>query len=391
MQYLPHYHLKGETMNKNIFTVIIPIFQTPTIFELFIRSLKESIMYNTKIIFINDGSSVETIDKINILEDIKEVEINCLNHYHPKGCVKCINEALPLIEGDYTIMMDSDIILPLDWQNDLINSFHDLNNVGAIGSLLLYPQSDGIQNCGLIFAERLIKHQYFNNRTEFLSLPKYLKVQSTVFAFCAIPNEVINSVGLLDDSFFNGNEDVDYQLRIQKQGYDIFINTSICIYHWEKSNGVHRIYNQRNNLTTLWKKHGSFIKNDLWYVLKQQLEKKLTDDNYILLDLSESRIDSNQFRKNIEIWYSLTDWLDYSYLCTANENIKFAEIFPIDMVRSSIPYIILCDNFTQLLENRYWLNIRKEFSEKDIVVDFFGNVILLQSLTAYTWPGQRKR
>lgn len=378
-------------MNKYKFTVIIPVFQTPTIFEMFIMSLKETITYETKIIFINDASSTETIQNTDILLNLKNVKVLLINHYHPQGCVSCINEAIPHIEGDYTVMMDSDIILPANWQEHVIDSFQSLDKAGAVGSLLLYPQSDSIQNCGLVFAERLIKHLYFNNRTDLLKLPHYLKVQSTVFAFCAIPNKVIHLIGLLDNTFFNGNEDVDYQLRIQEQGYEIFINTDIRVYHWEKSNGRNRIYNQRNNLTTLWKKHNSFIKNDLWCFLKEQLMIKLYDDKYIVLDMSESRIDSIQFKQQFKDNFFFMEWLDYSYLCSANESINLAETLPVDAVRSSISYIILCDNFTQLLENHYWLNIRKNFSERDIVVDFFGNVILLQKLMPYMWPGRRKR
>lgn len=373
------------------FTIIIPVFQTPNIFELFIRSLKNTIEYNTKIIVINDGSLSETIEKVDLLLDVAKVELFHISHGVPQGCVKCINEALPHIEGDYTVMMDSDIILPPGWQKNIIYSFQNLDSAGAIGGLMLYPQSNGIQNCGLVFAERLIKHLYFNNRLEFLSLPNFVKVQSTVFAFCAVPNKIIDLIGTLDDSFFNGNEDVDYQLRIQEKGYDVFINTDIRIYHWEKSNGVHRIYGQRNNLTTLWKKHGNFIKNDLLRVIEKHLKESLKQETYIGLDMSESRIDSKQFKEYFKTYFSSTEWLDYSYLCSADESIKFSEILPIDAVRNSIPYIFLCDSFTQLLENSYWFNIRKDFSDKDIVVDFFGNVILLQNLMPYTWPGRRKR
>lgn len=373
------------------FTIITPIFQSPNIFELYINSLKETIQYNTKVIFINDGSSPETIGKIEFLEEKEEIDVFCLNHSIPQGCVKCINEALPYIEGDYTVMLDSDIILPPNWQEKLISSFETLNNAGAIGGVLLYPQSNGIQNCGLAFGERLIKHLFFNNRLDFLELPDYLPVQATVFAFCAIPNKVIHTTGILDESFFNGNEDVDYQLRIQENGYKIYINTSIHIYHWEKSNGIHRIYNQRNNLSTIWKKHGNFIKNDVLDILSAQLETYISKESYIILNLSESKIDSDKFRNRFDEYHSSLKWLDYSYLCSANESIKLPEILSIESVRSSIPYIILCDNFTQLFENSYWFNIRKEFSEKDILVDFFGNVIPVQNILPYTWPGQRKR
>jgi len=373
------------------FTIIIPVFQIPNIFELFLQSLKETIEFDTKIIFVNDGSSEETMSKTDILLNISGIEILKINHQFPKGCVESINEALHHIEGNYTVFMDSDIILPSKWQKRLLESFEDLDNSGAVGALLLYPQSKGIQNCGLVFAERLIKHLYFNNRLDFLELPKYLKVQSTVFAFCAVPNEIIRSVGFLDNSFFNGNEDVDYQLRIQKMGYNIFINTSIQVYHWEKSNGIHRLYNKKSNLATIWKKHGEFIDNDLWHFIKMHLNSSLTEKHYIVLDLSESRIDSIKFKNYIETNFPFIEWLDYSYLCSADESIKFAEILPIDLVRNTIPFIILCDNFTQLFENRYWLDLRKSITEKDIVVDYFGNVISLQSLSPYTWPGHRRR
>lgn len=161
-----------------IFTLIIPIFQTPNILNLFLDSLYSTLEYKTQIIFINDNSGYE-IQKI--LEDkAQNPDTLLINHEVSKGCVESINEGFQEIQGKYTVLLDS---------------------VGAFGSVLLLPQTGGVQNCGLAFSECMIRHYGFLGKTIWLPKDKYVKMQSTVFAFCCILTDVIKEVGFLDTDF----------------------------------------------------------------------------------------------------------------------------------------------------------------------------------------------
>lgn len=63
--------------------------------------------------------------------------------------------------------------------------------------VLLYPQTGGVQHCGISFSETLGRHLYLNARTSDLPDSPYT-VQLAAFALFAMTRKVKDSVGLLD-------------------------------------------------------------------------------------------------------------------------------------------------------------------------------------------------
>lgn len=373
------------------FSLIIPVFQTAEILELFLNSLIKSIKFQTEIFFYNDGSG-EKIQKI--LEDSIFPEFckkHLTRHEYSLGCVYCINDAFRQAKGDYFVMLDSDTILPENWQSALLKDFSEHPEAGAIGPLMLFPQWNSVQNCGMIFSQSLVRRRYFMARPEWVPHGTLIQSQSGVFAFCAIPAHVVHEVGLLDTQFFNGNEDVDYQLRIGEAGYPLYIDPDICIYHWEKSNGIHRVYNQKNNLVLLWAKHNRSIKRDLWQLLKQRLHSFELENtsSCIGVDLCESRVDAFYFWEHFTEPFHLQGPLDYSHRCSIDQEIWLPDLMHSDAYRTPQRYLFLCDGFNRLLSNAYWYQIRQAYRQDDLIVDMLGNVLLFSDLNESFWPGTK--
>lgn len=376
------------------FSLIVPVFQTLGILKMFLDSLMCTLEYSSQIILIDDAcekASKEALQKFKT--DSTEHDIIIISHDHCMGCAHCINEAFELICGEYTVLLDSDIVLNSGWQSKLIETFITTDKPGAVGAKLIYPQSGGIQNCGLIFSECMIRHLYFLGPDIYKKGKKeIIKVQSTVFAFCAIPTTIIREIGKLDEQFFNGNEDVDYQLRIGEHGYSIYINTDIEVFHWEKSNGIHRKFNQRNNLCNIWKKHAHFIKPDLFSFIEKKLSCILSaQEKCIMIDFSESRIDSKKLWCMLSIKFSLLYTQDYSYCCNALNSIWLPELLHGEHICAKQRYILICDTFIQLCDNHYWYNLRKKYRDDDIIIDLNGNVLLFRELECSFWPYRKYR
>lgn len=376
-----------------LFTLIVPVFQTPSILQLFLNSLSDTLEFPSQIIFVNDGSGKEINDILtsykNSFENKNQIII--LNNDFSCGCVKSINTALELIMGKYTVMLDSDIILTPKWQSEVLQFFNLMPDAGAVCPLLLFPQNNGIQCAGMIFSECMARRKFFLKKYNASDFSKPYEVQAGVFAFCAIQSQIIKKVGKLDSHFFNGYEDIDYQLRIRKLGYKIYIDPQIIVYHWEKSNGIHRVYNKRNNTASLWKKHYSFIKNDLWECIQEQLNILIDDSPLIPVDLCESRIDGLYFFEKVIPSYSITYILDYSHCVSVESPIWLPEILPIDSCLTQDRYLFFCDTFIELLENDYWYTRRKAVRNNDIIVDLQGNVLLFKDLSNNFWPGRNIR
>jgi len=376
------------------FSLVIPVFQTPGILRLFLESLEKTLEYESQIIFIDDASPKESKKLlVNFKDKNHSHDIIIITHQTCKGCVYNINKAFNLVYGEYTVMLDSDIILNTGWQSKLLDTFEMSKNVGAIGAKLVYPQSRGIQNCGLVFSECMIKHLFFlSSQSSIKETEKLIKVQSTVFAFCAIPTRIIHEIGKLDNQFFNGNEDVDYQLRIGKKGYNIYVNTEIEVLHWEKSNGIHRKFNQRNNLCNIWKKHSDFIRPDLFDFITKRLSSLISsNEDFVLVDFSESKVDSNKLILLLKENFSLLAVDDFSYCCNASNPIWLPELLYGDYLCLKKRYIFLCDTFIQLCENQYWHDLRKPINDNDLIIDFNGNVILFSELEKTFWPNRKYR
>lgn len=399
MHFIETKETKGGFVKSMYFSIIIPIFQTPAILKMFLDSLSKSLEYDVQIIFINDGSG-EIITAM--LEDFSltyssNYDIIIINHPFSYGCAKSINEALTKVSPkcEAVIFMDSDLILTSPWQKKISQDFIENSDIGVIGCTLIYPQTDGVQCCGITYQDKVGRHLHLNAKLEMIHVKPLQKVQCTIFAFCAIRFSAIKETGLLNEEFYNGYEDWDYQFRVKKLGYSIVIDTEIIHYHWEKSNGSHRNFNRKGNLGRFWSIHGADVFDDLGEYIKKEFDTIPYEKQagYILIDLCEARTEAVHIRCYLEdtIRLKIVEYMDLSILCKDSGSIWLPEIVNSTVHMKHNTFIFLCDQFVRLLDNNYWWSLRKNYNNNDIIVDLNGNVINFSNLANTFWPGTKIR
>ena len=375
-----------------MFTLIIPVLQTKEILQLFIDSLCQTIKFTTDIIFIDDGSPSDTKQILERCSKERNAYINnvtILYHRHSEGCAKCINEALQIMpDCSCVVFMDSDLILTDNWQALVLDPFNE-EKVGIVGGVLLYPQTGGIQCCGIAFNQSVGRHLFLNNNPRVLYSKKPFIIQSTVFAFCAVRASAIKQVGLLDENFFNGYEDFDYQFRIREKGYIAITNPNIILYHWETSCGPHRAFNRKSNLGRFWEKHSSFVYSDILEYIVPQIEI-IKDKKYLLVDLCEGRTEAKQIIDRLNREDIIIEYMDYSYF-SSDGSIWIPKVLGSSYYLSNDPIIFLCDHFIKLTDNMYWWNIRSQTQSDDLVLDLYANLIRFDDLQKSFWPGNKIR
>jgi len=382
------------------FTLIVPVFQTPEILGLFLDSLKRTLTQDTDIIFVNDGSghNVQKILQAFQQEAVpfsQKIRVTILENQVSLGAGAAINAALRQMDSEckYVVFLDSDTILQGKWQ-EMLSSCFVTDQIGAAGGVLLYPQSGGIQCCGLTYCGSSGKHLYLNADPNTLDKIGPFEVQATVFAFCCIRRTVVEQVGFLDEHFFNGYEDLDYQFRLRKLGYHILTVPSIRHYHWEKSNGNHRGYNRKSNLGRFWKKHGEYVKDDLISFTQRRLEDLAPSPGpYCAFDFCEGRDAAVEIRKWLDTYGAvrIDTWEEASYACNTHDTIWLPELLDSGQAINPQPLLFLCDQMVQMLDNKYWWSIRRQNGQKDLVIDLYGNVLLFSQLQRGFWPGRKIR
>jgi len=381
-------------------TLIIRTRQKRSILELFFNSLWSTIIDGTKIILVDDGSeySVRKIAALSLPSHLRHCETLFIEHDTSRGSASCLNEAFAHVEGEIVYIVDTDTLLVKGWQNSLRKNLETDEGCGAVGATLIYPQTGGIQHCGIAFSKDVGRHLFLNGRPQWIPSQPF-KVQAVVFALCAIKRNVIEAVGQVDEVYYNAYEDLDYFLRIRRAGYMILLDPAVKSYHWELSDGPHRSINRKRNLGRFWRLWGEYIEPDIWLFVKASLKDALvpnstSETNELrVVDICEERPEASTFHETLGLLNSVRvlDSYDLSYRIGNQQEIWLPQTLGVDSHRQSDRYLFLVDNFVRLLGNRYWIELRTTYRDDDLVADLHGNVVRLQELFEAAWPGTKIR
>jgi GT2 family glycosyltransferase len=153
------------------------------------------------------------------------------------GFSKTINIGLQraLDEGRHAVLMNADVeISTPGWLGEFIRTKdQDMKPAAVVGALLYYPNGT-IQHAGVYFSAltRTFDHLYKYGPGD---LPEALRMNAcpVTGAFQFIRHSTLEKVGIYDEEFFMGWEDVDYCLRVFLSQEQCIYNPRVRAYHFE--------------------------------------------------------------------------------------------------------------------------------------------------------------
>lgn len=373
-------------------SILVPVFQDSAILELFLDSLWRTIEVPSQILLLNDGSGHRVDELINSYCRRAPASISVEHRAwpHARGCASTLNAGLELVEGEVIVFADSDLILTEGWQGALLDALGQ-PKVGAAGGLLLYPQTGGVQHCGIGFSDDIGRHLFLNASPDDVPQDTFT-VQSVVFALCAIPRPIVDAVGPIDEQYFNGYEDLDYQMRIGQSGFRVVVEPRARAYHWERGNGPNRAANRKRNIGRFWRRWGSSIKPDIEpHLVKRLISVSGENPVFRGVDLCRDRPCATRTWEALKQEMLITPIDDLSYMSGTDAEIWLPKALGVDGHRTTQRLLFLVDNFVQLLGNRYWIELRHTVRDDDIIIDLYANALPLQCLRVSCWPGTKIR
>lgn len=387
----------GSFLMSHPGTLIIRTRQKRPVLELFFHSLWATVGDGTKIVVVDDGSEypVRNLISQSKPKSFGRCEVVLIEHERSRGSASCLNEALAHVEGDVAYIADTDVLLLNGWQDGLRKRLEDDPAHGAVGAALLYPQTGGVQHCGIAFSRDVGRHLFLNARPQWIP-PRPFKVQAIVFALCAIRREVLEAVGQVDEEYHNAYEDLDYFLRVRRAGYTVLLDPTVKSYHWELSDGPHRSANRKRNLGRFWRLWGGHVEEDIWLFIEAALKEALAGEEHKeirVVDLCEERPEARRLQETLALVTSarIADYHDLSYRIGHQQEIWLPHTLGVDAHRRADRYLFFVDNFVRLLGNRYWIELRAAYRGDDLVADCYGNVVRLAELFEAAWPGTKIR
>jgi len=250
-------------------SIIIASFNNFSLLKDCLNSLENCTQGISYEVIIVDNNSDE--GTLNYLRSIKRTNYTIIYNKENLGFAKANNQGIKTAVGDYLVLLNNDTEVTNNWLDELIAVAESDEQIGIVGSLLFYPDGKHIQHAGVRVA--------INNRGGLLpyhthSLDYYPDLyreikteqfQAVTGACMLVKRNTVNKIGLLDEGFINGYEDVDFCFRANSKGLKVFLAHKSKVYHYEsmsKGRGDHCELNQ--NL--LDKKWGGIIKSDVSFM-----------------------------------------------------------------------------------------------------------------------------
>jgi GT2 family glycosyltransferase len=200
-----------------------------------LASLRQSLFRDFYTIVVDNGSTDDSVPTLR--RDFPEVEVIATgeNLGFTGGNNVGMRRAL---ERDCAalLLLNNDTILHEDCLGAMMTALQSAPCIGAVTpKILFHSHPDKIWSAGGDFSmwRGIAKHRGLRDRADD---PRYAQPCDCTFvtgcALC-VKREVVDKIGLLDDSLFIYNEDTDYSIRIARVGYIMRYVPEAILWHRE--------------------------------------------------------------------------------------------------------------------------------------------------------------
>jgi GT2 family glycosyltransferase len=228
-----------------------------------LRSIRGTAGDTTDILVVDDGSaSRDLVDDVERLQDELSFELN--RKPESSGFANTVNVGLRrcIDEGRDAILVDADVeLIDPGWLDTMISQprLDGQGDASVVGGLLLYP-TGRIQHAGIYLSKlrSLPGRPWFDHiwRDAPADLPeaRLPRVCPVTGALLFVRLECLLSVGILDESFSVGSEDIDYCLRVLRDGRESVYQPKVRAYVADGAFASRRSASRPSG--RLWEKHG---------------------------------------------------------------------------------------------------------------------------------------
>jgi len=182
---------------------------------------------NFEIIMVDNASSDGSIEYVQKkYPSVKTIQTN-ENLGFAKGC----NVGMRASNADYIVALSNDTRVEPNWLKELVKVAESDDKIGICGSKLLLMDTPDIYNSAGFF---IIWNAFIYDRAPGKKVGKYEKLEQ-VDGVCAASalyrKKMLDEIGLLDERFFFGHDDVDLSWRAKNAGWKaMYVPSSVC-YH----------------------------------------------------------------------------------------------------------------------------------------------------------------
>ncbi len=155
----------------------------------------------------------------------------------------------PLPVPRYALLLNSDTVLPSDALARMVAFMDATPAAGAAGPKLVRPDGSLDLACRRSFPTPAVSFYHFSGLDRlFPRSPRFARYNLTYLdpdqltevdcvngAFMLVRAQALEQVGLLDEAFFFGGEDLDWAYRFKAAGWKIYYNPAVVVRHVKRA------------------------------------------------------------------------------------------------------------------------------------------------------------
>ena len=179
---------------------------------------------NSEVILIDNGAGEERLKSLS-LTSAKSSGQNL-------GYAAGVNEGLKALMSqnfDYYLLLNNDVVIPKPFLLPLINDLESEDRGGVIAPIIVsYSDLDQIWGAGGNMNWVIARPSMM---TELNVAHEVFEVDYVSGCCLLVPKKVLDEVGLLDEDYFFGMEDVDFCMRLSEKGYKCLVSPETYVLH----------------------------------------------------------------------------------------------------------------------------------------------------------------
>ena len=237
-------------------SIVIPSYNDIALLRVALQSIEDTLAgADYEVIIVDDYIDAEVGAQ---LRDFESDRVRVILKDRRLGFAGTVNVGMAEARHDI-VLLNSDIVAQPGWLEALQYSAYEIDPaIGMVSPKLVYP--DGLIQYGGTYWARLLAPQWFGHlhvgspaTKPTANVPGY---NTSISGACVyITRAAFDAVGLLDDEYWLGFEDVDYGLRAWDAGWRCYYQpAALLIHHESASRGYSQGHRELASMRRFWRR-----------------------------------------------------------------------------------------------------------------------------------------
>lgn len=223
-------------------SIIIPLFNRWDLTQQCLATLLTQLNPDQdELILVNNASTDATAAELAKLTGVRVIN-NDVNQNFSGAC----NQGAAIATGDILVFLNNDTV-PFDGWLDAIREEFTKPEVAIVGAKLIYPNGT-IQHAGVCTMREncFPYHPYRGMAGDIPEVNRRRELRIVTGACMATTPAWFTRMGMFDNLFRNGGEDVDYCLKVWSAGGKVIYQPKCCLIHFESQSPGRMDFNEAN-------------------------------------------------------------------------------------------------------------------------------------------------